>query len=161
MRKFVILSLISVVPVVGAKVPDVVDFNDHIQPILSGNCYHCHGPDSSTRAPKKNPFRIDREEFAFLERSNGKAAIIKGDAEASALFKRITTKDVDDVMPPPESHKKPLKPDEIALIKKWIEQGAPYEEHWSFLPPTRPEPPGIAWGNSPLDRFIAVKHRTG
>ncbi len=159
MRKFVILSLISVVPVVGAKVPDVVDFNDHIQPILSGNCYHCHGPDSSTRAPKKNPFRLDREEFAFLERSNGKAAIIKGDAEASALFKRITTKDVDDVMPPPESHKKPLKPDEIALIKKWIEQGAPYEEHWSFLPPTRPEPPGIAWGNSPLDRFIAVKHR--
>ncbi|MEN8784057.1 MAG: DUF1553 domain-containing protein [Akkermansiaceae bacterium] len=140
------------------QTPDIVDFNDHIQPLISEKCYHCHGPDSSTRAPKKDPLRLDREDYAFLERANGKPTIIKGDAEASEFFKRIITRDVDDVMPPPESHKKPFDPEEIALIKKWINQGAPYEEHWAFLQPVKPAPPNSIWGNNAVDKFVAAKH---
>ncbi|MDB4438294.1 DUF1553 domain-containing protein [bacterium] len=140
------------------QLPDVVDFNDHIQPLISEKCYHCHGPDSSTRAPKKHPLRLDREDYAFLERAKGKPTIIRGDAEASELFKRIITTDVDDVMPPPESHKKPFDSREIALIKKWINQGAPYEEHWSFLQPVKPVPPKSVWGNNAVDKFVAAKH---
>jgi len=141
-----------------ADLPEVVDFNDHVQPILSENCYHCHGPDSSTREPKKNPLRLDREEFAFLERPDGKPSIIKGDSEASEVIKRIIHKDPDFVMPTPASHKKPLKEHEVALLRKWINQGAPYEEHWAFIPPAKPEVPSSSWGNNALDKFIAVKH---
>ena len=159
MKRFpvIFLTLISA-SAQEIKLPDAVDFNDHIQPLISEKCYHCHGPDSSTRAPKKNPLRLDREEYAFQKRANGEPSIIKGDAEASEFFKRITTSDVDDVMPPPESHKKPFDADEIALIKKWINQGAPYEEHWSFLNPVKPVPPKSNWGNNAVDKFIAAKH---
>jgi cytochrome c553 len=158
MKRFFVIFL----PLVSAsaketKLPDVVDFNDHIQPLISEKCYHCHGPDSSTRAPKKKPLRLDREEYAFLERSNGKPTIIKGDAEASEFFKRINTTDLDDVMPPPESHKKPFDAHEVALIKKWINQGAPYQEHWSFLKPVKPAPPESDWGNNDVDKFVAAK----
>ncbi|MDB4452017.1 DUF1553 domain-containing protein [Akkermansiaceae bacterium] len=142
-----------------AALPETVDFNDHVQPILSEYCYHCHGPDSSTRTPKANPLRLDREEFAFLLRENDKPVIIKGDPKNSELIKRISTKDQDDIMPTPESHKPPLKPEQIALLSKWIEQGAPYEEHWSFLKPTRPELPDSKWGNNAIDRFIGSKHK--
>jgi len=156
---FALISPVLISPLFSADLPDVIDFNDHIQPIISEKCYQCHGPDSSTRAPEKKPLRLDREEYAFLERSNGKPTIIKGDAEASEVFKRISSKDIDDVMPPPESHKKPLNAREIGLVKKWIEQGANYEEHWSFIKPTKPTPPDIDWGQNALDRFVAAKHR--
>jgi len=141
------------------ELPDVVDFNDHVQPLLSEYCYHCHGPDSSTRTPKSDPLRLDREEYAFLPRAGGKPVIIKGDPENSELIKRIATKDRDDVMPPPESHKLPLKPEQIALLSKWIEQGAPYEEHWAFIKPTRPEVPKVDWGENAIDAFIGAKHQ--
>ncbi|YCM45603.1 DUF1553 domain-containing protein [Verrucomicrobiaceae bacterium 227] len=143
----------------GAGLPETIDFNEHVQPILSENCYHCHGPDSSTRAPKSEPLRLDREEFAFLEREDGPPPIIKGDPEGSELIKRIISTDPDLVMPTPDSHKKPLKAQEIALLKKWIEQGAVYAEHWSFIPPTRPEIPAQNWGENPVDAFIARKHQ--
>ncbi len=160
MKRLPVISISMLVSSLsGEPLPDVVDFNDHIQPLISEKCYHCHGPDSSTRTPKKTPLRLDREDFAFLERPNGKFAFIKGDSKGSEVFQRIISKDVDDVMPPPESHKKPLSPDEIALIKRWIDQGADYEEHWSFIPPTRPEPPKIDWGNNPIDQFVAARHR--
>lgn len=138
--------------------PETVDFNDHIQPILSEYCYHCHGPDSSTREPKSNPLRLDREEFAFLKRDHGRPVIIKGKADASELVKRIISKDPDDVMPTPKSHKPPLNDEQVALLKKWITQGAEYEEHWSFTKPVRPELPKQKWGNNPIDAFIAKKH---
>lgn len=138
--------------------PETVDFNDHVQPILSEYCYHCHGPDSSTREPKSNPLRLDREEFAFLDRDNGKPVIIKGEAEASELVKRIISKDPDDIMPTPKSHKPPLNDEQVALLKKWISQGAEYEEHWSFTKPVRPLLPKQKWGNNPIDAFIAKKH---
>ncbi|MGJ8697172.1 MAG: DUF1553 domain-containing protein [Verrucomicrobiaceae bacterium] len=152
------ITVIFAQQALGASLPDVVDFNDHVQPILSEFCYHCHGPDSATRAPKSAPLRLDREEFAFEER-DGKPVIIKGDPEKSSLIKRITTKDEDDIMPPPESHKPPLDAYQIALLSKWIEQGAPYEEHWSFIKPVKPTPPESKWGNNAIDAFISAKHQ--
>ncbi len=141
-----------------SKLPEVVSFNEHVQPILSEYCYHCHGPDAGTRAPKESPLRLDIEEDAFVVREDGKPVIIKGDPVASLLVKRMRTHDVDLIMPPPISHKE-MKEQDIALIEKWIEQGAEYEAHWSFGPVERPEVPkaGDGWAVNPIDRFVAAK----
>ncbi len=133
-----------------------ISFNTHIQPILSENCYHCHGPDSGTREPKKEPLRLDREKHAFEPREDGKPAIIKGDAGASLLVRLIKSKNPDDVMPPPKSHNQ-LTADEIALLEKWVDQGAVYEEHWSFIPPQRAEIPQVPHPEAvrnPVDSFL-------
>ncbi len=137
--------------------PEKISFNTHIQPILSEKCYHCHGPDSGTREPKDEPLRLDREKLAFASRENGQSVILKGDPAKSLLMKRIYTKDPDEVMPPPESHKD-LTPTEIALLERWIEQGAVYEDHWAFIAPKRPPLPadGTAGGN-PIDAFVESK----
>jgi mono/diheme cytochrome c family protein len=136
-----------------------ISFNESIQPILSENCYHCHGPDSGTREPKKEPLRLDREKFAFQNREDGKPVIVKGDAAASLLVRLIKSKNADEVMPPTKSHNQ-LTADEIALLEKWVQQGAKYEEHWSFIPPKRAEVPKIAHPekvNNPVDAFIQEK----
>ena len=73
----------------GLKLPEVVSFNEHVQPILSEYCYHCHGPDEGTRAPEEAPLRLDIEEDAFIVRDDGKPVIIKGDPAASLLVKRM------------------------------------------------------------------------
>lgn len=144
-------------PAAGADLPEKISFNTHIQPILSEKCYHCHGPDSGTREPKDEPLRLDREKLAFTPRENGQPVILKGDPAKSLLMKRIYTKDPDEVMPPPESHKD-LTPTEIALLERWIEQGAVYEDHWAFIAPKRPPVPvdGTAGGN-PIDAFVESK----
>jgi hypothetical protein len=88
-------------PTVFAVVPpDTVSFNEHIQPILSEYCYHCHGPDSKTREPKDAPLRLDRREDAFALRDDGRPVIIKGDPVESRLMKRIHSADPDMIMPP-------------------------------------------------------------
>ena len=150
---FLIAAFALSLPLQGVELPETIDFNDHVQPILSENCYHCHGPDSSTRAPKSAPLRLDREEYAFAKREDGPQPIIKGDPDGSEMIKRIISKDPDLVMPTPDSHKKPLKAYEVALLKKWIEQGAPYEEHWSFIPLEKPEVPEKIWGNNEVDAW--------
>ena len=134
-----------------------VSFNNQIQPILSENCFPCHGPDSASRKPKKFPLRLDRDTFAFQPRDNGKPVIIKGNPGASELVRRLNATD-DDVMPPAVGHK-PLKPEEIALVEKWIAQGAKYEKHWSLTPPVRPIVPedGKKWAANPIDHFVAQK----
>src|SRR5437660_4483598 len=134
-----------------------VSFNNQIQPILSEYCYPCHGPDSATRKPKKHPMRLDREQFAFEPRENGQPVIIKGKPNASEMIRRIKAKD-DDIMPP-ASERKTLKPEEIALLEKWISQGAQYEKHWSLITPTRPKPPkdSSGWSKNPIDRFVRLK----
>ena len=142
---------------VPISLPAEVSFNEHIQPILSEYCYHCHGPDSGTRKPKDAPLRLDRPEEAFKLRENGKPVIIKGDASASFLVKRIHSSDEEEVMPPPESHKT-LSPREIALLEKWIQQGANYQPHWSFAALTRPlVPQAAAEAPNPIDHFITEK----
>ena len=143
---------------VKISIPEKISFNDHIQPILSENCYHCHGPDSATREPKKSPLRLDRVADAFAPRDDDKPVILKGNPKNSELVKRLHDKDPDSIMPPPKSHKI-LKPQDIAMIERWIEQGAEYEPHWSFAPVKKTTPPdaGKGWAVNPIDHFVADK----
>ncbi|MEO5915659.1 MAG: DUF1553 domain-containing protein [Luteolibacter sp.] len=149
---------VAVVQVKEIPLPEKISFNEHIQPILSENCYHCHGPDSGTREPKKSPLRLDRVADAFAPRDNDQPVILKGNPKESLLVKRLHNTDPDEMMPPPKSHKT-LKPQEIAIIERWVEQGAEYEPHWSFAPVKKAEPPsaGAGWAANPIDRFIAEK----
>jgi mono/diheme cytochrome c family protein len=132
-----------------------ISYNEHIQPILAENCFSCHGPDSASR---KGKLRLDRFEFATAKRDPGFPAIVPGKLNESEMVDRITAADPDDRMPPVESHKT-LKPEEIALLKRWIGEGAKYEQHWSFIAPVRPVVPkaGAGWARNPIDNFIAAK----
>src|SRR5580693_8561439 len=144
-------------PRAASAAGEAISYNNQIGPILSEHCFHCHGPDSASRKPKKLPLRLDRQEFAYQLRDDGKPVIIKGDPAASELVRRITATD-DDVMPPAAEHN-PLKTGEIALIKQWISEGGKYEKHWSLLAPVKPAVPadGTGWARNPVDNFVARK----
>src|ERR1700681_3391204 len=96
-----------------------LSFNQTIQPILSENCYACHGPDPGSR---KAELRLDRAEFAFAPRKEGGKIIVPGDPDHSPLVQRIESKDEKKMMPPPEAHKT-LKPEETALLRRWVAEG--------------------------------------
>ncbi|MES2692218.1 MAG: PSD1 and planctomycete cytochrome C domain-containing protein [Verrucomicrobiota bacterium] len=131
-----------------------ITFNEHIRPILADNCFACHGSDAGHRKAK---LRLDSAEGATREK-DGIRAIVPGDLEKSEAWLRIISPHEDEVMPPPESHKKPLKPEQQALIKKWIEQGAVYQRHWAYEPVSSPMPPTVTGaGEHPIDKFIAAK----
>ncbi|MEY4941612.1 MAG: hypothetical protein RIQ93_3347, partial [Verrucomicrobiota bacterium] len=130
-----------------------LSFNDDIQPVLSENCFHCHGPDASSR---KGDLRLDRAEYAFQPRKEGGFAIVKGDPDRSLLIQRITSTKADYMMPPPEGHKA-LLPEQIALLRRWVQEGAEYQEHWAFVKPVRETPPAAKrsdWGHNAIDRFV-------
>ena len=142
----------------GAASAPPVSYNDQIQPILAENCFLCHGPDSSTRKAK---LRLDRAEFATKPRGDGdlEPAIVPGDPARSPLIERLKSKDPEEVMPPPESHKT-VRPEEIALLERWIAEGARYEEHWAFLPVRSAGAAASAnssGGRNPVDAFIAQR----
>ncbi len=120
-----------------ANLPDYVDFNYHIRPILSQNCFVCHGPDESTR---EAGLRLDAFEHATAVLESGRAAVISGNSGESLLVERISADDPEDRMPPPKA-KKTLTAEEIALIKRWIDQGAEWKKHWAFIPPQLPKFP--------------------
>lgn len=111
------------------KLPEVVDYNFHIKPILSDNCYICHGPDANKR---KAGFRLDLEEMAFSElpESPGDFAIVAKNPQGSKAYLAIVSDDPDMRMPPPGSNLS-LNSYEKKLIKKWIEQGAKFEWYWA------------------------------
>ncbi|MDF1815041.1 MAG: PSD1 and planctomycete cytochrome C domain-containing protein, partial [Verrucomicrobiales bacterium] len=111
-----------------------VNFNNDIRPILTENCIACHGPDEHGRKAK---LRLDTYEGATTGES---PAIVPGDADASELIARIQSDDVDDIMPPPDSHKT-LTDGQKNLLRKWIDQGAEYTEHWAFVAPEKPPIP--------------------
>jgi mono/diheme cytochrome c family protein len=146
--------------VCGRAVPafgETVSYNNQIGPILSEHCFRCHGPDSASRKPKKHPLRLDRADFAYEARDDGKPVIIKGDPGASELVRRISATN-DEVMPP-ASEQKPLTATDVGLIKQWISQGGKYEKHWALIPPARPAVPGdgAGWARNPIDNFVARK----
>ena len=128
------------------KLPETVQFNRDIRPLLSNNCFLCHGPDEGRRKAK---LRLDVEAEAKKE------VIVAGDVTDSEFWARITSTDPDEMMPPPES-KKQLTAHQKALLKRWIEQGAKYEGHWAFLEPKSPTPPkgNLKWGHNPIDHFV-------
>ena len=128
-----------------------VSYGRDIRPLLSDRCFTCHGPDAAAR---KADLRLDLAEEATRSRKSG-TPIVPGDPEASEVWKRLTTHDADDVMPPKESEKPLLSERERELVKRWIEQGAVYERHWAFVPPVRPAAPeGEA---NAIDGFIAAR----
>ena len=119
--------------------PATISFNEHIRPIFVNNCFRCHGSDPGSR---EAGLRLDRPEFAFAPRNNGKPVIVKGDPAQSALVRRITSTDPEQVMPPPETHKT-LAAREKALLARWIKEGAAYQPHWAFIKPSRPPLPVV------------------
>jgi len=132
-----------------------IDFNTQIQPILSENCYACHGPDGET---VEAGLRLDSEKDALKGGESGKA-IVPGDPGKSLIIERITHSDPDEVMPPPKK-KDRLKPAQVALIRQWIEEGAKWGTHWAFVAPQRPSVPAVkdaAWVKNPIDSFVLAK----
>ena len=135
---------------------DRVDFSRDIRPILSNSCFRCHGPAERDRKAK---LRLDTKQGVLARREGGTFAIVPGKPDASEVFRRITSTDPDEVMPPPKT-KKELTARQIGLIKRWIEQGAPWARHWSLVPAKRPALPRVKdarWPRSDLDRFILAR----
>ncbi|MEC9147914.1 MAG: DUF1549 domain-containing protein, partial [Planctomycetota bacterium] len=144
--------LFGLTTVSGQCWAQTVSFNRDIRPILSNNCFHCHGPDAAHR---EADLRLDDKTSALADRG-GYVALAAGDLSKSEAWQRILSEDPDLVMPPPDSHKE-LTADEKSRIRAWIEQGAEYEGHWAFLTPNKSSLPVVDKGrfnDNPIDRFI-------
>ncbi len=140
------------------EVPDIISFNFNVKPILSDKCFLCHGPDGNTR---EAGLRFDTEEgaFAALGELKDHYAIVPGKPDESKLVYRITNKDLNVRMPPPDSNLS-LTEYEKKVLVKWIEQDAKWESHWSFMPPVKPVIPEVTnkdWPRNEIDHFIARK----
>ena len=133
--------------------PEVsVQFARDIAPILSDNCYQCHGPDAAQR---EGELRLDLREGLF-ERRDSSQVVTPGSRAASHLWSRITAKDNDERMPPRDSGKS-LNAEQVALIGRWIDQGADWQGHWSFIKPRQAVIPVTGeknWGHNAIDRFV-------
>src|SRR5262245_47626419 len=132
-----------------------VDFDREVRPIFSENCYKCHGPDEKARKAK---LRLDTKEGAFRIRKE-KPVIISGKSSESELIRRITSKDPDEVMPPPDSNHQ-LTAKQVGTLKQWIDEGATWSRHWAFNPIQKPRLPAVknrSWSNNEIDRFILAR----
>ena len=133
-----------------------IAFNQDIRPILAEACFHCHGPDPGTR---KAGLRLDTEAGFFTAKEGEQPTVLKGKPEDSPLYQRLISTDEEEIMPPPESHKT-LKPAQIAMVKAWIAEGAPWQPHWSLIKPERSPLPVVkstAWVKTPVDQFVLSK----
>ncbi|MDB6020404.1 MAG: Protein of unknown function (DUF1553)/Protein of unknown function (DUF1549)/Planctomycete, partial [Pedosphaera sp.] len=140
----------------AAAKPGKLEYNHDVRPILSENCFSCHGPDSAAR---KAGLRLDRFDEAIAPRKDSSPAIVPGKPEASEVIRRITATDSDDVMPPAKTHKT-LTTQQKELLKSWIASGAKYQPHWSLIAPVRPEVPKVharRWVKNPIDNFILAR----
>jgi hypothetical protein len=136
--------------------PAPIDFNRQIRPILSENCFVCHGPDESQRKAK---LRLDTRAGALAKLRGGGHAIVPGKAGDSELVSRILANDATERMPPAKTNKR-LTASQIDLLKRWIEQGAPYSQHWAFVTPKRPDVPKVKrqeWARNAIDHFILAR----
>ncbi|MFT6864280.1 MAG: hypothetical protein ACJAVK_002845, partial [Akkermansiaceae bacterium] len=124
----------------AAENKHTLSFSKQIRPILSANCFKCHGPDDAKdengKSLRKAGFRLD----------------IEDDQDWQEVLTRIVSKDADDIMPPPEANKT-LKPAEITLLKQWLDEGAPYEKHWAFVPPQKSSIPA---STHPIDHLYDI-----
>src|SRR3954468_17366453 len=156
LTKQLVLPVIAILAMLSqSAAADTVDYARDVLPILSDNCYHCHGPDEKARKAK---LRLDTKEGAFRVR-DGKTVIIAGKSNNSELIRRVTNKDPEEVMPPPESNHK-LTAAQIELLRKWIDQGAEWASHWAYKKITRPALPGVknrAWAANEIDRFVLAR----
>ncbi len=148
---FSLWMCLTLLTVQASWADDSILYNRDIRPILTDMCFPCHGPDSAAR---KGDYRLDRRDDAI-----GKKVIVPGRPDESEMIRRILSTDSEEVMPPPAT-KKVLTAGQKQLLKKWISGGADYQPHWSFIAPTRPEPPKVkneSWIRNPIDRFILAK----
>jgi Protein of unknown function (DUF1553)/Protein of unknown function (DUF1549)/Planctomycete cytochrome C len=133
--------------------PQQLDFRRDVLPILSQNCFTCHGPDSKTR---KADLRLDQKESALRAQE---PVIVPGKSGESELVRRIRSRDPDEVMPPPRSAKK-LTARQVEVLESWIDQGAHWSGHWAFEPVRRVAPPTVhdeRWPANPIDRFVMAR----
>ena len=155
MSRFYFAMLLTAfsVPTHGfAAEPAPVDYNRDIRPILANSCYACHGPDEKQRKAK---LRLDVRGEAI------KKAIVPGKSDASPLLQRITSKDADEMMPPPHSKKPVVTSDQAIIVKRWIDEGAKFDQHWAYVKPVHPAVLDVnnkVWVRNPIDAFIAVGH---
>lgn len=136
-----------------------VNFARDVRPILSNNCFHCHGPDEKNRKGNgEKGLRLDTEEGAFAALEGG-FAVVAGHPEKSGLMERIVSRDKEEVMPPPKTGKK-LTEKEISILRRWIQEGAAYSGHWAYLRPVRPELPAVSmpgWNGNAVDRLLFAR----
>ncbi len=148
------LLIVAVSAATGSE-PARLEFNRDIRPILSENCFHCHGQDANRREGK---LRLDDRDHATRNR-DGRFVIAPGKPEDSELIIRLLSQDQDEQMPPPSSNKH-VTPEQIALLRRWIAEGATYEKHWAFVPPQRAPLPKLTaaqWPRTALDHFILAR----
>ena len=131
--------------------PAAVDFNRDVRPLLADNCYACHGPDERAR---KAGLRLDRSTGAFGKGKSGKLAIVPKDVRRSEVMRRLTADDPDEKMPPAKSNRR-VTPAQVELVRRWIDEGAPWGRHWAYEPPVRPSVPAASGKIlNPIDSFV-------
>ena len=133
-----------------------VDFNRDVRPILAGSCFDCHGPDAQAR---KGDLRLDMADDVYAPR-DGYRVIDRDSPGKSELLKRVLSDDPDLHMPPPESAHERLSAEEVATLRRWIEEGGEWDEHWAFVAPTRsnlPEVERAGWPRNGIDPFVAAR----
>jgi hypothetical protein len=153
--RFSLIALAGAAGAAGAP-NDPIQFNRDIRPILSEHCFTCHGPDDSKRQSK---LRLDLEPTAKGD-LGGHFAVVPGEPASSEMIRRVSSSDIARRMPPAWSGAAKLKDGEIDLLTRWIAQGAPWQKHWSFIPPDRPNPPAVsdrAWPKNPIDNFVMAR----
>lgn len=169
-KAFVVIAIMAVCVIIlsqactntdnkGDAIPKTISYNFDVRPILSDKCFACHGPDGNKRQAS---LRLDIADSAYLplKETKGAFAIVPGKPEESEMFKRVSSDDPGYQMPTPESHLGLLTEREVAIIKKWIKQGAKYERHWAFTSPVKPALPEISdkkWVKNEIDYFILEK----
>ncbi|MGK0184496.1 MAG: hypothetical protein ACI9R3_000268 [Verrucomicrobiales bacterium] len=158
-RLFFLLSISAfLLPPFVLAGEEPIDFNRDIRPILSNACFRCHGPDAEERkggTRDSGGLRLDAQDAAMSD-LGGYAAIVPGNHSVSEMIKRIVTSDADELMPPPEGGEA-LSEHQVALLKRWIDEGAQYARHWAYVPPTDAAPPEVntpGWTRNAIDHFI-------
>src|SRR5215467_14484641 len=140
----------------SAPIPDRPDWNWDVRPILSQNCFSCHG-----QATQKAGLRLDVQEAAYgpIPEDKNKRAVVPGNLRKSELYKSITSTDPDRKMPPKEAHKT-LSARDVAVIERWITQGAQYKQHWAYITPTIVKPTQTTWDSravNEIDRYVYAR----
>jgi hypothetical protein len=141
----------------AAELSAEVRFNRDIRPIMSDTCFKCHGP-----GVHKANLRLDLREEALKAAESGETPIVPGNPEKSDAIRRVFSADADEIMPPANS-RKTLTPEQKQTLRRWVEQGAVYEKHWSFQTPVKAEPPKVDAATvrvlNPIDAFVADRLR--
>ncbi|MEX1040723.1 MAG: PSD1 and planctomycete cytochrome C domain-containing protein [Pirellulaceae bacterium] len=150
-HQFLAMSIgLGLLPLPG--IAGEVDYARDIKPLLSNSCYTCHGPDAETREAE---LRLDNREDAI------QAAIVPGKPDESELLARIASDDPDLAMPPADSNRQRLNPEQVELVRQWIASGAAYDKHWGYEPPTRPMAPVVEETATPIDAFVRDRLKQG